>query len=61
MSIMRASTLIDGTTNFFGPTAGGGVELSLGSLLVTAEADGALLTGGPTGVQVLVKAGFGSR
>src|SRR5262249_61976138 len=60
-SILRASTSLppDDSTTFFGPKAGMGVEARWSWFFLGVEANYGLLTGGPSGLQVVTIVGAG--
>jgi len=60
-ALLRSSTALppDDDKTFMGPKAGLGVEAALGSIFVGVEADYSLLTGGPSGLAILLRLGFG--
>lgn len=60
-SLLRASTPLppDDSQTFFGPKAGVGVEASWGWFFLGVQADYGLLTGGPSGLQVVTTIGAG--
>lgn len=60
-SLLRASTSLppDDSMTFFGPKAGVGVEARWGGFFLGVGADYGLLTGGPSGLQVVTRIGAG--
>ncbi len=60
-ALLRSSTALppDDEKTFTGPKAGLGVEAALGSIFLGVEADYSLLTGGPSGLAILLRLGFG--
>jgi hypothetical protein len=62
-SIVRASSTIppDDDTAFFGPRFGAGAEIDVGAFIFGIGADYGLLAGGPSGLQIVLKIGAGTR
>jgi hypothetical protein len=60
-AILRASTALppDDSMTFFGPKVGVGVEARWSWFFIGVEADYGLLTGGPSGLQVVSRFGAG--
>jgi hypothetical protein len=61
VAILRASTALppDASDTFVGPKGALGIEAAWGSIFLGFEADYSLLTGGPSGLSLLARIGFG--
>jgi hypothetical protein len=61
VALLRASTSLppDDSDTFVGPKAGLGIEAAWSSVYLGFEADYSLLSGGPSGLMILARLGFG--